>query len=208
MRSSVIVQKQGFSTTTSAAGRTFVTYGLVLVNRSRRFAARGVVTSVTLEDASGSPVASERRTLTAIPAGGTFYVGGETDTTVPASTIARLQVRIKVKSNQRQRMALPRVTHTSVTKDQAEGWRVSGVMTNPYKRPINGYDGAACAVVFDAHRIVLGGYCEDTGQATQTDQVAPAATVGVEISLSDFPDVTAQTASGRISIDPGPLALG
>jgi hypothetical protein len=40
VRPSVIVQKQGFSTTTSAAGRTFITYGLVLVNRSVRLRQR------------------------------------------------------------------------------------------------------------------------------------------------------------------------
>ena len=207
-RSSVVVQKKGFSKTTSAAGGTFITYGLVLVNRSHRFAARGVLVKVTFADASGGPVASDTRTLTTIPAAGTFYVGGETDTTVPASIVATLEVRIGVKSSQRQRIALPHVRDTSVSKDDVQGWLVSGVMTNPYKKPLSAYDGAVCAVVFDAGGIVLGGYCEDMGEATQADAVAPSATVGVEVSLSDFPDVTAQAAVGRMSVDPGLVALG
>ena len=165
---------------------------------------------VTLEDASGGALVTDQRTLTAISAGGTFYVGGETQTTVPPSTVVRLQVRVRVGSTQRRRLVLPRVRDTSTSTDNGEGWRVSGVFTNPYKRAMYVGDGSTCSVVFDSHGTILGGLCEN-GILTDdpaTEEIPPGATVGVAVSLSDFPEVTAHTASGRISVDPGSEALG
>src|SRR6202035_474978 len=99
---------------------------------------------------------------------GTFDLGGEVQTTVPAATVSRLKVKITVGSTQRRRLVLPRVTHIGTSKNEVQGWRVSGVVTNPYEKPIDGYAGTACAVVFDTRGSVLGGLYEVLAEATQT----------------------------------------
>jgi hypothetical protein len=204
----VVIAQRGFSVTRPAE-ETFITYGVKLVNRSKRAVAKSVRVKARFVDASGSPVASASQTITAIPAAGTFYMGGETETPVPASTVRRLRVAVTVRAGQQRRAVLPRVTHTTTAPDPNMGLVVSGVMTNPYKKPIYDPDGTACAVVFDPHGKILGGDCVPIGEATQSDEVAPRSTVGVEVyPVTDFPDVIAQVASGRISIDPGSSAFG
>jgi hypothetical protein len=50
-------------------------------------------------------------------------------------------------------------------------------------------------------------WTEDIGAALQAANLAPGATGGLTISLDDFPDLTAEVASGTISIDPGSVVL-
>ena len=194
----IVVRKAGFTGTTS------VTYGVVLSNPSA-LDAYGVLVTVKIVDEYGLPVATQRSTVTVIPAGARFVLGGEAELSEPADSGTRIRVSARARSWTHARVALAAVTHRRVAKDPGSGnWLVSGVFTNPYRRALQQYDAAACAVVFAKSGRPLGGACEEIGEATGGWRVGSRKRTGVHLltTLGTGGAVPNGTTSA-ISIDPG-----
>ena len=192
----IVVRKAGFSGTTS------VTYGVVLSNPSA-LDAYGVVVTVKIVDEYGLPVATRRSTVTVIPAGARFVLGGEAGLSEPADSGTRIRVSARATSSKRARVPLAAVTHRRVAKDPGSGkWLVSGVFTNPYRRALQQYDARACGVVFAKSEKPLGGSCQEIGEATGGWGVGLRKSARVHL-LTPLGGGVPNGTTAAISIDPG-----
>jgi len=193
----IVVRKAGFSGSTSA------TYGVVLVNSSA-VDAYGVVVTVKIVDEYGLPVGTQRSTVTVIPAGARFALGGEVALSEPADAGTRIRASARATSSKPARVAVATVKSERVARDAGSGnWQVSGVFRNPYRRALQQYDAAACAVVFDAKsRKPVGGTCEEIGAATGGWHVRSGKTAAVHL-LTTLRGAVPSGTTAAVSIDPG-----
>ena len=202
------VTAAGVSQVRSAAGRTFITYGVAVTNRSRTVDAVGVTVNVTVLDSARAPIASDSQKVVVIPRGATFYVGGEINSPLDVPLVS-VRAAAKAKLGAKIGLRLIQATHITAGEDTTSGfggWRVTAVITNRYRVPLSSYGARACAVVVAGAKIV-GGDCVDIGEALRADRLAPHATGALEFSNSDFPDVGKAITGARISVDPGAAAL-
>jgi hypothetical protein len=194
----IVVRKAGFSGVTSA------TYGVVLVNSSA-LDAYGVLVTVKIVNEYGLPIATRRSTVTVIPAGARFVLGGEVGLSEAADSGTRIRVSAHATSRKRARAVLAAVTNKRVAKDPGSGsWQVSGVFKNPYRRALQQYDAAACAVVFAKSGKPLGGTCEEIGAATGGWRVGSGKSARVHLLTTlGAGGAVPNGTTAAISIDPG-----
>jgi hypothetical protein len=190
----VIVVKSGVASRLSVGGSTrFAGYGAVLQNVSPDEDALNVELTVNVLDANGLILDSESDTYAAIPAGATYYAGGDSSYsgTTPA---ARLEVIIKLGSHQKKSLgALPPVTNIR-TSEGFSSADVLGEFANPYTRTLSNI-ARVTAVCFDASGNVIGG-----GYTYPRSSVTPGGRIGFDVSVEGLH--AAQIASAQVSVEP------
>lgn len=190
----VVVVKSGIAARLSVIGSTFAGYGIVLQNVSPDEDALDVTLLVNILDASGRIVKSESDNYEAIPAGATYYAGGDS---IFEGTAARLEVTAQTGSSQKKASILmPQVSNARVTGDFL-GVNVVGEVMNPSTtRPLS-WLSRISVVCFDGAGNVIGG---GDGFWPGTSNLPPGARIGFEISVEGL--VAAQIASVQVSVEP------
>ena len=196
-RAEVQVVASGF-TQESTGASSIISYGLILQNKSAQVAALHIQLAFSLVDAQGRSVASATTSITGIPAGGRFYIGGMAAPNV-SLTVAKLEASATVGSSATRQPVLPSVSHLSLAGySVAPGipvpgyGNIGGDITNPYSVPL-----ASTATIYvvylNPQGQVVGGASEDAGA-----QVEPGATVAFS-----RPDVeVGQATTIEASVDP------
>ena len=196
-RAEVQVVASGF-TQESTGASSIISYGLILQNKSAQVAALHIQLAISLVDAQGRSVATATTSITGIPAGGRFYIGGMAAPNV-SLTVARLEASATVGSSATRQPVLPTVSHLSLAGySVAPGipvpgyGNIGGDITNPYSVPL-----ASTATIYvvylNPQGQVVGGASEDAGA-----QVEPGATVAFS-----RPDVeVGQATTIEASVDP------
>jgi len=186
----IVVSKSGFSVDTFG-GETFLNCGLALQNRSSGTDARNVTVTVQFADTLGRSLTSDQITVTVIPAGQTFYAGCLATSNVTL-TVASLKVTVTVGKSVAKAAQLPPVSGLTLTSDPFfDTQTLTGNFTNPYSKAMP-EDAEINAVYFDPSGNIIGGDSTRAGASVQ-----PGATVGFE-----FPDLAANVASAKVSVDP------
>jgi hypothetical protein len=179
-------QIKGFSTASE------ITYGVILEDRSSR-AAINVKLSVVFKDTSGRAVAMDTKTITGIPAGGRFYVGGYVESNVTLQTLTSYVTATA--SSSTASFVLPTASGTTVKPNpQSPGFgAILGNFNNPYRQPMSQEDTTIYLVYLNSRGTIIGGTLEQAGAA-----VEPGATVGYSVPDAILSNVAAVDAS----IDP------
>ena len=148
----------------------------------------------------GEPqVTSDVTTLTGIPAGKKFYLGGHASSNV-SLTIASMKVTISVASTQKHRLVLPPVTGLNVVTDGSGNESVNGTFTNPYQAPIPS-DATIFVVYVGPQGNIVGGQSETAGSAVQPKEaVAFGVSTYGEINASFIQPTSVSTVDS--SVDP------
>jgi hypothetical protein len=124
-----------------------------------------VTVTVAFVDTLGRSVTSDETTVTGIPAGSDFYLGGLASSNV-SLTVASMSVTVSVASSQAHRLVLPPVSGMNLQIDSFGNESVSGTFTNPYQSPISS-DANIYVVYFGSQGNVVGGESETAGAAVQ-----------------------------------------
>lgn len=207
LKAKVIVAADGFTQSRyTTSTQPYFSYGVALHNRTKADALDVGVT-VSFVDSLGRSVASDKTTLTGIPAGRNFYVGGLASSNV-SLTVASMKVSVTVGSTQPRRLKLPPVSGLGVQTDSLSDGNVRGTFENPYTKPIPS-TGEIYVVYLDAQGKVVGGASEFTGAS-----VNPRASVAFGFSSFES-DIgpsfvrASQVATIDGSVDPcGGIILG
>jgi len=199
---SVVVREAGVSTVHLGRRTTRASWGVVLANTSRTHDALAVTVAVKLVAANGTAVPGQGRVVTQrlplIPAGKTFYLGGET-TLLGEGSVRRVQAEVTaVGSTPSKRYVLPPMS--DVYFDTSTG-QMAGTVRNPYSLPISSYDLSADIVFFDRRGRVIGGGGPGEIGSLESDlkpgSVAPVSFfVPAGLALS-------RIASARVTVFPG-----
>ena len=151
----VVLEKTGVSSRASSIGSTFADYGLVLHNLSPDQDALDVSVLVNVLDASGAILGSDNVRVNDIPAGATFYAGGDVDYNGSAPA-ASIEATVQVGDHQPKKIGgLPPVSNLRWS-DGFSGAEVAGEFSNPYTQPLSSLAeiGVVC---FDSAGNVIGG---------------------------------------------------
>jgi hypothetical protein len=190
----VIVESFGFAQRPrlSDAGSSFG-IGAVARNRSR-FTAHRVTVVFDLLDAQGGVVVTSRRTVAAIPAGTTFFVGAAESTTTPEHAM-RIRASVRVREWSRRRVRLPVVSNVRLVRGQF-GTEVHGSVRNVTRSTLSSRADVH-AVLFDGAGTVIGG-----GSALLQTAVGPGARTAFRVvpGVEDTP--FDRVASIRVSVEP------
>lgn len=167
-----------------------INYGLVLRNRSIALTAIDVSVTVTFSSRSDAQVATDEETITEVPPGCYFDVGGNAFSAISLAP-AHMRVSLKVAGSTVQQMPLP--TATARIQNVLPFAELTGEVHNPYRVPLP--SGATIYMVYlNPRGKVLGGDNETTGA-----MITPGATV-------PFTDQLLSAISGpavvRVSVDP------
>jgi len=201
LKANVVVANSGFTQSNYSDSQPFVSYGVVLSNTTTNVDALNVAVAVSFTDTLGGSVATQTTTLTGIPAGGTFYVGGFTSPNV-SLTAASMNVSVHVGSTQSRRLTLPSVTGLSLTPD-SDGFAsgIDGTIQNPYTKPIPSL--AQIYVVYlNAQGSVVGGASEFANASVNPGASVPFSfdSFSSDINSSWIPASDVATIDG--SVDP------
>ena len=187
----VVVSRSGFTQKAGASGGTSIEYGLVLTNKSKSMDALNVQVSVGFVDTHGRSIANSSVTVTGIPAGGIFYVGGAIYSNV-SLTAGRLRPAVTVGRSQPRSLVLPSVSDAHVTPSTLPGEvAVNGDLRNPYKKSLP-VDASIYVIYLDSSGHIIGGTSETTGA-----QVRSHASDSFNVPLIFDP-----VASVEVSVDP------
>jgi hypothetical protein len=132
-----------------------VGYGLVLKNTSTSMDAEQVQVTVNLLDASGAVLQTDNQTLNLIPAGGTFYFGGDISVT-KGDKPRKMEAFVDVGSSEAAQYTLPKVSNVRVVVDPYSGLSVKGQVKNDLDATLSQFALIGC-VLFDANDKVVGG---------------------------------------------------
>src|SRR5581483_2696990 len=151
----VLADKAGVSSRYSSIGSTFAGYGVVLRNVSPDEDALRVSVLANVLDAAGRILASDSQDIVGIPAGATYYVGGDVIYS-SATPAVSLETSVQVGGRHSKSIgALPPIANLRWTSGSS-GAEVDGEFSNPYTRTMS--DLARIGVVcFDASGNVIGG---------------------------------------------------
>jgi hypothetical protein len=198
----VVVAANGFTQSNySSSSQTFISYGVILQNKSANVDALGVAATVTFVDTLGRSVTSNVTTLTGIPAGSKFYFGGLASSNV-SLTVASMSVTISVASSQTHRLVLPPVSGLSLQSPDSFGdVGVNGTFTNPYLAPIPSY--ANIYVVYmGSQGNVVGGQSETAGAAVQPGQSVSFGFDGIYSDINTYFVQPSSVSTVQSSVDP------
>lgn len=132
-----------------------VGYGLVLKNLSTTEDAIDVTVTVNILNAAGDILTTEAERVNVIPAGSTYYLGGETYINKNGKA-TKIEPIVDVGSSEKAAYRLPKVTKVKLTNEEYIGLKVSGEVENTLTQPLSQL-AKISAVVFDAKGNVLGG---------------------------------------------------
>lgn len=182
----------GFTQTGGKAGNS-ISYGVVLQNRSTTLTAVAVKVSETFLDSHGRSVATDSQTLTGIPAGSRFYVGGGTVSNVSLQ-VSKFEVAVKVSGSiATSQLLIPPATDVAFVKDDFLT-KVVGSLRNPYKVQLPS-DATIFLVYTNSAGRIVGGDSEPTGATIQ-----PGATVSFSDNLISIRPSVGTTVEA--SVDP------
>jgi len=187
----VAVVKSAFQQDSSSSG-TVITCELELTNRSPNTDAIGVEADVAFVDQLGRSVATDKTTLTGIPAGATVGATCGAFSNVSLS-ISSLQVNVNVSRSQPKELVLPPVANVHVQPGQFSFSSPSlvGQLTNPYTKPLPS-SARIYALYRDSSGNLIGGDSESAGAAVQ-----PNATVNF-----GFDFIADASVGALVTIDP------
>jgi hypothetical protein len=204
----VVVTRRGFTLSSySTQSQSFISYGIVLDNKTSNVDALNVGVAVSFVDTLGRSVATDMTTLTGIPAGGTFYLGGFTSGDV-SLTVASMEVSVTVGSTQSRRLTLPPVSGLGIGTDGLAYGAVSGTFENPYTKPIPS-TGQIYVVYLNAHGSVIGGALEFTSASVQPGRSVAFSFTSLSTDIDDSFVPPSDVATIEGSVDPcgGPPLL-
>jgi hypothetical protein len=185
------VEKAGIASRLSSIGSTFAGYGIVLRNISPDEDAINVDVTVNILDASGLILETEVDNYIAVPAGTTYYAGGES---IFNGQPARLEVRVQTRQRQRKSIpGLPTVQNVRVTEGFL-GAELSGELANPYSRPLSSLARITFVCLDAAGNAIGGGYTYP-----ETD-VPPGARIGFNTFIEGLS--ASQISSVQVSVEP------
>jgi hypothetical protein len=141
----VVVAKSGFAQRASPIGSTFLGYGMVLQNVSPDEDALNVRVLVNILDSSGVILDSETDTYEVIPAGATYYAGGDS---IFKGTAARLEITV---------IELPQVANLRVEQGLFDEAEVVGEVINASTSRTLSDLARITFVAFDGAGNVIGG---------------------------------------------------
>lgn len=190
----LVVAKSGLTQVAHAADDgTDVAYGVVLVNTSPTSDALGVHVEIDLLDGAAHLVGSEAREIAAIPAGGTYYLGGEL-TTRDRTAVASVRPIVRIGSSTPKSVRAPIVSGMRVTQHGFdEGAYVDGQIVNRTHATLSSL-ATISMVLFDGSGRVIGG-----GVTFPAAPLAAGASSAFEIST---PVAAAAIASVLVSVEP------
>src|SRR4051812_15520208 len=146
----VAVEQSGF-----AVGATELGYGVVLRDTSPSRDAVGVTVTVNVVDAANRVLRTDTSRISGIPAGATYYFGGDVSLDAGAAP-ANLQVTARAESDQAKRLAAPPVNGLTAVADATGRTHLRGALTNPSTKPLSSLTRIS-GVVLDAAGNVIGG---------------------------------------------------
>jgi hypothetical protein len=190
----VVATKTGLAQVPHAADDgTDISYGIVLVNESSADDALDIQVGVNLLDSAKRVVGSDTRSIVAIPAGGTYYLGGAF-VTHDRTAVTSVQPIIRVGAGKAKSIRAPAVSNIRISEHNADsGAYVDGQVTNEASATLSS-DATVSAVFFDAAGRVIGG-----GTTVPPFALPPGAAAAWEISTPVEADAIA---SVRASVEP------
>lgn len=151
----VVVTKSGFAQRASLIGSTFLGYGMVLQNVSPDEDALDVRVLVNILDSSGVILDSETDTYALIPAGTTYYAGGDS---IFKGTAARLEITVTVGERRpKSAIELPQVANLRVELNVFDEAEVVGEVINASTSRTLSDLARITFVAFDGAGNVIGG---------------------------------------------------
>ena len=188
----VVAVKSGVAGRLSSIGSWFVGYGVVLQNVSPDQDALDVDVLVNILDAGGRILESDSNTYEAIPAGATYYGGGEA--IYEGAAPARTEVTVQVRNRQaKSAIALPPVSNVRVTENF--GTSVLGEVANPSSTRSLSDIARITVVCFDAAGNVIGG-----GRTYPPTTLPPGGRAAFDASIEGLSP--SQIASVQVSVEP------
>lgn len=131
-----------------------VGYGLVIRNTSETEDAFDLAITVNCLDKNGNVIATDSGVLSLIPAGKTFYYGGEV---FEAKRTVKLEAFADVGSSAPAKYTLPEAKNVRAEKSSySTGTRVRGQVKNTHDAPLSSF-ARICSVLFDKNGKVIGG---------------------------------------------------
>ena len=151
------VGKSGWSQRNQFATTSDVSYGIALRNERVRFDALNVAVLVNFVDATNRVLGSARTTVSRIPSGSTFYVGGSQS--IPTQTpVARLEIVVGPATSAQKVASVPPLVSDVVISPDRDGAYVESVhgqLLNAYQAPMqSAYVGV---VLLDSGGNIVGG---------------------------------------------------
>jgi hypothetical protein len=193
------VVKQGFSTRTRF-GRTAVSFGVVLANRSKTDDALDVSVLVNFVNESNALVGSASLSVDSIPAGAQYALGKSVTSLDGPVTVNRLEVVIQVGSGQPAvRTPQPTVLNGSIapgTSDPTWVGSVRGELTNQARGLVLTRAAVSVVVLNAAGEVVGGGYGSMSGS------LPPGAREFVRLTSGLDSILVSDAASLQFSVDP------
>jgi len=199
LKANVVATNSGFTQNTDSSTGALISYGVVLNNSASNVDALNVAVTVAFTDTNGDSVSTQTTTLTGIPAGGTFYLGGLTSSNV-SLTVASMKVSVTVGSTQAHRLTLPPVSGLSLQTDEFDDGNVTGTFSNPYAKPIPS-NGQIYVVYLNSQGAVIGGASESAGASVEPGGSVAFGLDGLSDIYSSFVPV-GDVATIQGSIDP------
>ncbi len=128
-------------------------YGLVLHNTSTAEDAYDLAITANLLDSAGNVIDTDNTTLSLLPAGETFYFGGEFYDVKKAK---KLEAFVDIGTTEPAQYELPKATNVRLAGDQDFGLRVKGQVKNTHEGTLSEFARIG-VVVFDKNDEVIGG---------------------------------------------------
>jgi len=192
----VAVVFSGFSQTGGSAGNS-ISYGIVLENRSHTYTAVAVKVTETFLDSHGRSLATDTQTLSGIPAGARFDVGGNTVSNVSLQ-VSKFNVAVKVGGSITGSVLIPPTSDVVFAKDGIFT-KVVGNLHNPYRVALPS-DATVFLVYTSASGQIVGGDSEPTGAAVQ-----PGRSVAFSDNLISITPKIGTTVAASIDPDGYPI---
>jgi len=199
----VSVVNRGFTQSGGQAGNS-ISYGVVLQNDDSTLTAVAVKIRETFVDSRGRSVATDSQTLTGLPPGSRFYVGGDVVSNVSVQ-VSKFTVAVKVGGSVvTSRLLIPPVTSVSLVKSQFNE-DVEGAFRNPYKVQLPS-DATIFLVYTNSDGQIVGGDSESTGATVQPGAIVSFSdtllsvtpSIGATVEASIDPDGYPTPGSGEI----------
>jgi hypothetical protein len=187
----VTVEKSGIAYRVSSIGSTFAGWGAVLRNVSPDEDALRVELLVNILDASGLILESEAVSFVGIPAGATYFAGGES---IFSGIPARIEVTVRTGARQRKSIpGLPPVSNVRLSEGLF-GLEVLGEIANPYAQTLSSI-ARITYVALDAAGNVIGG-----GRTYPPTSLPPGARAAFSGDLEGLS--ASQVARVEVSVEP------
>jgi hypothetical protein len=185
----VVVTKSGLML--GGAGSDYAEYGLVLRNRSRTTDALAVTVKVQGLDGRGRAFTSGDVTITVIPAGTSFVLGGSLVWNVSID-LKRIAAVVRVGKTVPKGRKLPPVKRIGL----ASNGDVTGLLTNPYRKPL-----PSSATIYGVFLDSAGRIVASAGETTDAT-IAPGQTVPFDLFGNLSATARMAVASALVTVDP------